>query len=238
MKKYKIANLRVDMKLYYDRLARQASKYLTDEDTPADITIQLSEDFYKRRQAENPHLDLNAIEYIFAGSYFYNHILDFDGFLLHSSAICKDNKAYLFSANSGTGKSTHTMNWVKYCGKENVTFINDDKPAIRKIGETFYCCGTPFSGKTNLSKNILVPIKAIVFIKRGIENSVAVMDSKDALSRIFGQTVFTQSPERMVKLLSLLDELLKTITVFELTCNMDVTSAKVAYEFIENYEQK
>lgn len=237
MKKYKIANLRVDMKLYYDRLAKQASKYLCEENTPADITINLSEDFYQRRLAENPHLNLDSIEYIFAGSYFYNHILDFDGFLLHSSAICKDNKAYLFSANSGTGKSTHTMNWVKYFGKENVTYINDDKPAIRKINGTFYCCGTPFSGKTNLSKNILVPIKAIIFIKRGLENSVEVMDSKDALSRIFGQTVFTQSPERMNKLLTLLDELLKTIPVFELTCNMDVTSAKVAYEFIENYKK-
>lgn len=237
MEKYRIANIRVDMQLYYNRLRKQAVKYLCDanDNTKAEITINLSKDFYQKRLEENPHLNIDSIEYIFAGSYFYNHILDFDGFLLHSSAICKDNNAYLFSADSGTGKSTHTLNWLKYFGKDNVTYINDDKPAIRKIENKFYCCGTPFSGKTNLSKNILIPIRAIIFIKRGVDNSIKLMNSKDAISKIFGQTIFTNSFERMNKLLTLLDDLLKTIPVFELTCNMDVTSAKVAYEGIEEY---
>lgn len=238
MEKYKIANIRVDMELYYNRLKKQAVKYLCDDDSKAEITINLSKEFYQKRLEENPHLDIDSIEYIFAGSYFYNQILDFDGFLLHSSAICKDNNAYLFSADSGTGKSTHTMNWIKYFGKENITYINDDKPAIRKIDDKFYCCGTPFSGKTNLSKNILIPIKAIIFIKRGLDNSITLMNTKDAISKIFGQTVFTRSFERMEKLLSLLDDLLKVVPVFELTCNMDKSSAKVANDGIEEYYKK
>jgi hypothetical protein len=225
MKKYKIANLRVDMKLYYDRLAKQASKYLTDEDTPADITIQLSEDFYKRRQAENPHLDLNAIEYIFAGSYFYNHILDFDGFLLHSSAVAKDNNAYLFSASSGTGKSTHTSLWLK--NFKDAFIINDDKPAIKIEDDGIYVCGTPFSGKTDQNKNVKVPLKAICILERGEKNKIEKIKSSDAVLPILNQTI--RPEDKMVNLMALVIETLKSTNVYRLYCNITDEAAMVSY---------
>lgn len=234
MAKYLIANLHVDMNLYYDRLKNQAKKYIVDDNIKADININFPESFYIKKQHENPHLSLDDVEYIFAGGYFYNKIIDFDGFLLHSSAIAKDGNAYLFSAASGTGKSTHTQNWIKYFGKENITYINDDKPALRLIDDKFYAFGTPFSGKTDLSTNIKVPLKAIIFIKRGKENSCKIMDKREAIGKIFEQTVQPTDIKLMDKFLSLLDVLLSKITIYELTCNMDKESAKICYDFINN----
>lgn len=41
-----------------------------------------------------------------------------------------DGKAYMFSAPSGTGKSTHAKLW-RDCFGDRVTMINDDKPLIK-----------------------------------------------------------------------------------------------------------
>ncbi|MFR5584255.1 MAG: hypothetical protein ACLTLQ_10945 [[Clostridium] scindens] len=61
------------------------------------------------------------------------------GMMLHASAVEVDGKAYLFSADSGTGKSTHTKQWQNYFGKERALIINDDKPAIRKDKNRMGC---------------------------------------------------------------------------------------------------
>ena len=72
--------------------------------------------------------------------------------LLHSSAVVVDGYAYLFSADSGTGKSTHTGLWKQHFG-DRAYIINDDKPAIRKVDGEWYVFGTPWSGKTDTSVN-------------------------------------------------------------------------------------
>lgn len=50
-----------------------------------------------------------------------------DILLIHGSAIAVDGKAYLFTAPSGTGKSTHTRMWREYF-KDRAVMVNDDKP--------------------------------------------------------------------------------------------------------------
>ena len=49
--------------------------------------------------------------------------------MLHSSAVVADGKAYLFTADSGTGKSTHTQLWPRMFG-DRAYILNDDKPAL------------------------------------------------------------------------------------------------------------
>ena len=73
--------------------------------------------------------------------------------MVHASAVEVDGKAYLFSADSGTGKLTHTKQWQNYFGKERALIINDDKPAIRKDKNGWAAYGTPFSGKTDENLN-------------------------------------------------------------------------------------
>ena len=82
---------------------------------------------------------------MWVGEAFYARLLQYDGMLLHASCVEKDGKAYLFSAKSGTGKSTHTHLWLRAFPDSRI--INDDKPAVRRMDGTFYACGTPFSGK-------------------------------------------------------------------------------------------
>jgi hypothetical protein len=229
---YKIADLYIGMKVKGELLKRQSQKYLSEESKLLNITIDIGPDFLKAKQLENKHLTFDECEYIWTGSEFYHKLLDYDGFMLHSSAVAIDNAAYAFSAKSGTGKSTHAELWQKYFGKERAIIINDDKPAIRYNGKEFIVYGTPWSGKTDKNNNIKVPLKGIVFIERSNKNWIKKIDNKDTIKMILDQTVRPKKIEKMDKLLGLIDELLKGVPIYKLACNISEEAVKVAYDRI------
>lgn len=224
---YNIAGVRVDMEPKYPRTAKQSEAYLAPEEKTADMTIKFSDEFLQQRQAENPHLTLEACEYIWLGSEFYNYLPEFGGFLLHASAVVHNGKAYLFSAPSGTGKSTHTQLWLKRF--EDAYILNDDKPAIKISKYGFFVYGTPFSGKTDLNVNKKVPLGGICAVERATTNYIEKMDAEEALFRILNQTVRPYDERKMEFLLKLLDKLIETMPIYKLHCNMDIEAAEVAY---------
>ena len=166
---------------------------------------------------------------MWTGEPFYLNLLDFDGFMLHASGVVYENKAYLFSAPSGTGKSTHTSIWQRVFGNDKTFIINDDKPAIKLDGDVVKACGTPWSGKYDQSRNADVPIKGICFLERAEVNSIEEMEKKEAIHQILNQTIRPRDPKDMEKLLTLLDRLLDRVKVYRLGCNMDDEAAYVAY---------
>lgn len=232
MNTYKIADLILNMKVRGELLRRQSVRYLSERTQSADITIDISEEFLILKQKENSHLTFDECEYIWTGREFYHKLLDFDGFMLHSSAIALENSAYLFSAKSGTGKSTHTALWQKHFGEERAIIINDDKPAIRFDGKQFYVYGTPWSGKSDKNCNIKVPLKSIVFIERSDENWIYPLNSKDSIKMILDQTVRPKRMEKLDKLFGLIEELLKSIPIYKMGCNISEDAVRLAFEKI------
>ncbi len=211
------------------RTIKQAGKYLSDFSEKPDIKIEFPLDFLEKRQKENPHLPLSECEYIWTGYEFCRRLVSFDGFVLHASAVMYKERAYLFSAPSGMGKSTHTSIWQRVFGKEAV-IINDDKPAIRKIGDTIYALGTPWSGKSDINENIKAPIAGICFLSRGNVNKIEKIGGSLALYMILNQTMRLPFPEFMDKLLSLTDTVMSRIPVYRMECNTEDEAAKVAFE--------
>jgi hypothetical protein len=59
-------------------------------------------------------------------------LLDYDTLLFHGSLIAVDGEGYLFTAKSGTGKSTHTKLWREYFG-DRAVMVNDDKPLLHLV---------------------------------------------------------------------------------------------------------
>ena len=81
----------------------------------ADAVIDLDNEFYEKMQEENMQgCSLESIEYIYTGTIFNRLLINHHGCMLHSSAVVVDGYAYLFSADSGTGKSTHTGLWIEH----------------------------------------------------------------------------------------------------------------------------
>lgn len=233
MERFEIANLVVEMNADSEILYSRTRPYLTDKDKTADIILNLDEELFVKKHEQYPNLSMDECRYMWTGEAFYRHILDFDGLLLHASCVQKGDYAYLFSAKSGTGKSTHTHLWLEEF--KDCIMINDDKPAIRKIDGNFMACGTPFSGKNDESFKTEVPARAIVFLERAETNSVEPITPKQAIPLFLSQTIRPANPKYMDKLLSLLDEILREISIFRLRCNMSADAAHTAFNMIEKY---
>ena len=225
MKRYVIADLVVDMEVS-GRTARQAAAYAAEIDGPADVTITCD----VRRVLElNPQLkDEETAEYLVTGMIFSRHLLLYGGTYLHASAIVLDGKAYLFSAPSGTGKSTHTEKWCRLFG---ATYLNDDKPALRYIDGKWIAYGTPWSGKHDLSDPRGVPLGGIAFVKRGDVNSICRLSVKEAVGQIMSQSQWRlPNANGMDRQLDMVEELVRNIPVWQLTCRNDDEAAWVSHD--------
>jgi len=224
---HSIAGLKVGIEYKYPRLTRQAAAYVTAP-TETDFDIVIADEILEKTKQSNPHLSLEDCEYIQTGAVFYKQLVSFDGMLLHASAVIKDGYVYLFSAPSGTGKSTHTELWLKKFPDARI--INDDKPAIRIEGDKINVYGTPWSGKTDLNLNLCIPIGGICFLERSEENFINRISSSEAIPLIMNQTVRPRLLKNMDKLLDTLGKIVENTPVFKMGCNISEEAAVMAYE--------
>ena len=225
--KYSFAGLTVEMTPRHGLLLSRAEKYLTDSEAKPDITIDVPDEIFADYKEAHPLLTDEECEYMLFGTVFYHRLVNFNGIMLHSSAVSYKGEAYVFSADCGTGKSTHTSLWMREFAGDTV-MINDDKPAIRIIDGRIMCCGTPFSGKNDISDNKLYPLKAIAFISRAETNSIEPIPPSVSIPLIMGQTMIKFGEKSAERFLSLLSEILTAVPVYSLKCNMDPEAAHVA----------
>lgn len=225
MKYYKIAGLIVAMDSH-GRVDLQAEPYRIESCSDIDLTINPD---YERFYAKFPNADDDLCEYLTTGADFYKKLLSYDGFQLHSSCIVVDDRAYLFSANSGTGKSTHTNLWLKLFG-DRAFILNDDKPALRLEDGVWYAYGTPWSGKHDISVNTRVPVGGIACLERGEVNEIEPFGGYDAVLAILRQSNKPKDAQCRMQLLELLDKLISQVPVWKLRCNMEPEAAIVSYE--------
>ena len=158
-----------------------------------------------------------------------DHLLSCDTLLFHGSVIAVDGEGYLFTAKSGTGKSTHTRLWREYFG-ERAVMVNDDKPLLHITDSGVTAYGTPWDGKHRLSTNIAVPLKDICILTRDIKNHIEQVEPHAVYPLIVQQTNRSLSADGMKQTLSLIDHMLNVVPVYRLGCNMDIEAARVAYE--------
>ena len=207
-------------------IAPRFGDYLTNEKATADIIIR--DELYKLERW--PTLTEEQAVYMESGSQFYRALLDFDGMMLHASAVAVDGKAYLFSGQSGIGKSTHTGLWQQTFG-DKVKLFNDDKPALRRLDGTWYAYGTPWSGKHGININMKVPVAGICFLKRGDENKIRRLSPIEALPQVLTQTLRKfKDAERLSLMLALVDKLVKEVPMYELYNRPEPEAARLSYE--------
>lgn len=225
---YKIADMCVKMSAK-GRTYVQAEKYRTDTMFQPCITINVSDDDVRESCKRMPSLNEDSMWYIKSGSQFYSALLDYDGFLLHSSAVCVGGNVYLFSGQSGIGKSTHTAFWKQLFG-DDCFILNDDKPAIRFIDNGIFAYGTPWSGKHDISVNTRMPVKGLCFISRGETNKIYRLPNSLAAFNIMSQGLSIKSDEQCDKTINLVERFIETVPVYKLECIADISAAKLSYE--------
>ena len=157
-----------------------------------------------------------------------------DSILFHGATFEVDEQGIAFSAASGTGKTTHMLNWQKYLG-DRLTIVNGDKPIVRFLNGNFSCpiaYDTPWNGSERLGNSGKTILKHICFIERSETNFVTDIKKEDAIGRLIKQIYMPKNPIIALKTLDMVDKLLENCELWFIHCNMEEESAKVAYETI------
>lgn len=228
MQTYKIADIVVQMDAKFDLLKKRAEQYSYKGKEKPVAALVLPQEVMEKARKKYPDLDDAGLEYLLYGAMFYDTLLDYNGINLHASAVAIDGRAYLFSANSGVGKSTHTSFWKELFPK--AVIVNDDKPAIRFIDGNLYVYGTPFSGKHDISINDRFLLAGICFLSRGDENIITEIEPAEALPLFLAQSSGMHGADRVEKRLDVTDKVLSQARLYKMKCTKDISAARVAYE--------
>ncbi|MBQ8856831.1 MAG: hypothetical protein IJ024_01660 [Lachnospiraceae bacterium] len=230
---YKIAGLTVKMDTF-GRTLSMAGPYRIDSYPEVDVIIKAD---WQSWQKKHPYMMKDPCEYLASGKEFYLSLIAFDGMMFHASAIAIDGKAYLFTADPGKGKSTHTGLWRRAFGDERVRVINDDKPAVRLEDGVWYAYGTPWSGKYGLNLNLRYPIGGICFLEQAKENKIEKYEKNDLFFQILKQTYQPADREGKKKLLSNIGSLLEKVPIWRLECNMELEAAILSHRAMTEYTE-
>ncbi len=209
---------------------------ITVDITPEDIEFSIAHLVRYFGEQPEPYDDA-FLENVSIQNVLGRRLLDFDVLALHGSALCMDGEAIIFTAKSGTGKSTHARFWRETFG-DRVWMINDDKPMIRLENGRAVVYGTPWDGKHHLSRNASAPLRAIVKLERDAENHIGPMDGPDAFQLLMTHGVVTRrGPMRLsgaakLRAMALEEALLDASEFYRLGCGPEPDAARVAWEGI------
>ncbi len=153
----------------------------------------------------------------------------FDRFVMHGAAVEVGGRAYLFTAPSGTGKTTHIKLWKRVFG-EKVTVINGDKPILGLKDGNFFAFSTPWAGKEDLKTNISAPLGGICILTRGEINHIEKVAPGDYFSALMNQVYYPKDSAARLSTLDLLDKLSRAVPFYLLSCNISEEAAKLSFE--------
>lgn len=233
MPRYLIADFVTEFSPKYDRFKKLSEPFLYSGSRATDIKLEVSDEYINNlltKMVEDTTAEL-AEEFAYSGK-FNRSIINRNAMLIHSSAIIHGGNAYLFSAPSQTGKSTHTRLWKQAFGDE-VEYINDDKPVVKIFNDKAIVYGTPFDGGSGIANNISAPLKAVVFIERDESNSITKLEkTSEILNRLYFSTVHFVGKRTADAMLLNFERLLSASSFYLLKCNMEIEAAYLAKDIL------
>ena len=234
----KLADVPIGIRCRYEVNRRFLKAYQTEEEPlfcvePTDADIERARADYDALDRMDGRTDVVRSEIFFENAalnrLIAERITEYDVLLMHGSALSLDGETYIFTAPSGTGKSTHARLWRETFG-DRVFMINDDKPMLRVLKDSVIAYGTPWNGKHGLSRNTSAPVRAIALLKRSEENRVEPMTKSDAFAVLVAQALSSKDPAVMLRILTLEKRMLDRVRFYTLYCNMEPDAARVSYE--------
>ena len=149
------------------------------------------------------------------------------GFLFHCAYIAWKGKSILFTAPSGTGKSTQADLWEKYRGAE---IINGDRAAVCKKDNMLVAEGIPFSGSSRYCHNLALPLTAVVYLSQAPVTTIRKLHGMEAFLKVWeGVSVNSWIKEDVEQVSDAVQQLVTEIPVYHLACTPD-ESAVIALE--------
>lgn len=215
----------------YEEVFDLCKDFIVDSPSEMKICIDENDILLERYESEKEHGSLSPsyLETLAVYRKISEKLLSYNTFLMHGAIIAIDNVAYMFTADSGVGKTTHVKKWLEQI--ENIFVVNGDKPLIRITDTQAIACGTPWCGKEKMGTNAMVPLKAIVLMERGEDNVIREISFGEAFTFLLQQTYRPADAEKMKKTLTLLMQLKRKVRFYRFRFNnMKEDTFEVAYK--------
>lgn len=231
----KIVEMIIGIKPLSDTMRTFCRRYLCEGDPAFTICVS-EEDIEEERERMINYMGRGdasdeELERLFIYRQIAETIPKYGAFLMHATAICVDGEAYLLAGPSGAGKTTHAKLWKKEF-KKRMRVINGDKPLLRIKDNKIFVYGSPWAGKENWHSNLSAPLKAIFFVNQAEENSIEQMGRDASWNRMMKQLYRSTDEETMKKTLEFVDQLITTVPIYNLQCNLNSDAALMAYNTV------
>ena len=235
--KIRLADKIIEISAIHKYIADYCKEYISTGISDFSVQVTQSDIDFEREKSKQEDIKENIPIRHFSDDYLEtlavyrkiaDEMLEYNTILFHGSVVSVDNIGYLFTAKSGTGKSTHTSLWREFF-KERAVMVNDDKPLLKVTENGVTAYGTPWNGKHRLSTNIGVPLNAICVLKRSDENHIEKVTAESVYNMLVQQVYRPQNPQKLLKTLQLIDAMADNVNFYRLGCNMDISAAETAY---------
>lgn len=220
--KLKIANRVIEIRTVFLHTCDPAKLFLCNE--APDYSISITQDEINREIKEY-ELQCGSNSLKFANAEFIaihrklSELLLFDDIIvIHGAAIGFKGQSFVFSGRSGTGKTTHIVNWLHQCPYSFA--INGDKPFIKINNDgSALACGSPWAGKEGMYTNTMVPLKAVILMERAEDNHIEQISFAQAFPTLLQQTYRPDDAIKMRKTLHLMQRLSSTVSFWRFRFN-------------------
>lgn len=140
----------------------------------------------------------------------------FGTLFFHAAQITVNGVGILFTAPSGTGKTTQAKLWETYRGAKRVCA---DRTLVRHMPEGWRTFGYPLDGSEPICSAEEHALGAVVLLRQGRENTIVRLTGGRAVAALMPQMVIDGwNAQARIRAAELLTDLLEEIPVYQLTC--------------------
>lgn len=212
--------------------------YLTENTTDQSNYIYVDDKDYRLWEQKYKMQKDAYTEYCLSAYRVSDELIKNHSILFHGASFLWNKKAYIFSAPSGTGKSTQIRNWM-YLYKDEITILNGDKSILKFCGNDIPdVYPSPWKGKERWGNdNINAPLGGIIFLRQGNDNRIDKI-SRKSFNEFYLSGVFSsfEDPDLISQICRIGEHLYQSVPMWILTNKGDYESARIMHDYICTYE--
>lgn len=230
-----LADIPVGINAIYPSTKSFLKDYITDAEPAFEIIISEEDIAYEQRQSVLQYERNGRMPHRYSESYLEtlsvlrkiaDRLIKYNTILFHGVAVVADNYAYIFTAPSGTGKTTHARLWLDQVSGSYI--LNGDKPFLRVYEDRVTVYGSPWQGKESYGCNKAIQLKGICLLERDTRNHIRTITLSDAFSVLIHQTYRPEN--EMIGALDIVYKIGGMVDLYRLRCNMDPEAARISAE--------
>lgn len=207
---------------------------------PEEDALSLSEEqLTQARLCYPPEADDSVVEYNELVSAVSDALLPRGACLFHGVAFLWRGRAWIFTAPSGTGKTTQFLLW-KHCFGEEIRMLNGDKPLLGiHTDGSVWAYPSPWVGKEGMYCLESAPLGGIICLAQSRGNQIRRLSIRESVDRIYGQFLYSaDTAEQVRRVCALEDRILRSVPVWLLENRGDAASARLTHDTILKGSEK